>query len=169
MHKYYSTLPSKCHVTFAEIFFSVASVNSKCVLENRGMIDGVPIETSYQAWNELMRCKKSGKKYQAPSFTALPWRIAPPFFFSIDLVSMLVFFKESLFSIEHLGSFKAIHHVACHRHPLSRRSTNRRSISPKMRLPFVKIRPRPKRSVHEKPSRIRVGLVGCFAKVVKDA
>ena len=28
------------------------------------MIDGVPIETSYQAWNELMRCKKSGKKYQ---------------------------------------------------------------------------------------------------------
>ncbi|CAK9041235.1 unnamed protein product [Durusdinium trenchii] len=28
------------------------------------MIDGIPIETSYQAWNELMRCKKSGKKYQ---------------------------------------------------------------------------------------------------------
>ena len=30
-----------------------------------GTIDGVQIETSYQAWNELMRCKKSGKKYQA--------------------------------------------------------------------------------------------------------
>lgn len=36
-----------------------------CNRFHSGMIDGIPIETSYQAWNELMKCKKSGKKYQA--------------------------------------------------------------------------------------------------------
>ena len=66
-----------------------------------------------------------------------------------------------------LGSFQG-------RKKTTKRLLATRSISPRMRLPFVKIKPRPKRSVHEKPSRIIwVGLGwvtgGLGEKVVKDA
>ena len=40
-----------------------------------GMIDSIPIETSYQAWNELMRCKKSGKKYQVGGDVMEKWSV----------------------------------------------------------------------------------------------
>ena len=54
------------HVTFFPVCFFFPVGLAVCPGIFWGMIDGVPIETSYQAWNELMRCKKSGKKYQAP-------------------------------------------------------------------------------------------------------